>query len=221
MWTMAGQTSAIASREPRGPSAETIALCEDRAACSRVLERAGVPTPSVRRVTGPESLKIELEELLTRHERVCLRAARATGPQATLAVTSVHQAESWVAFWRAMRGLRHRDFILSEALPGATLVCQTVWHDGALVTSLTDAGPDRDEVHAIATGAVRALSGLPHGAFSVRLRDNAAGIPCVTDVRPGRLPRVAAVTGFVRENGGNRAPAGGVPHEEYRDRIAA
>ena len=186
------------------PSQAALELAADKLALAARLQAAGVPVPD----SGPAAPE-PLAELLEWHATVWLRARRGAGSRASLPVTSVPQAQAWVAWWVAERGLAPDDFMAAEALPGREYAWQGVWQDGELVAGqarerlehlwghLTPSGRTstpavartvrEPQVDATAIAAVRALDPLPHGVYGVDLRADAAGTVKVTEINAGRF----------------------------------
>jgi carbamoyl-phosphate synthase large subunit len=149
-----------------------------------------------------------VEALLAQHDRVWLRARRGAGGRASLPVTGAEQAVMWARYWVA-NGLSMNDFMVSEFLPGREYAFQSIWQDGRLVTSqarerleylfgfLTPSGQTsspalartvhREDVNEAAANAVRAVDNGATGIFCVDLKENAQGVPCVTEINAGRF----------------------------------
>lgn len=191
------------------PPHATIALCQDKLALVRALENKHVPVAHSYPVKSPDDLPEILQTLLTRADRVWLRAIRGAGSRAALPVTRAEQARAWIDYWAETRGVGWNDFMASEFLPGREFAFSGLWHNGELVTSqarerveylygqLTASGQtstpsiartvSRDDVNDIATRAVLAVDTAPHGIYSVDLKENSHGVPCVTEINAGRF----------------------------------
>ena len=124
-------------------------------------------------------------------------------------VDSPEDARSWISYWERVGSVPACDFTLSEYLPGRDFACQSLWKDGRLVLVKTverlahlDAETRASGTSSIAslaktvnepnvvdicTRAVRALDANVSGAFSVDLKENRAGVPCVTEINAGRF----------------------------------
>jgi carbamoyl-phosphate synthase large subunit len=114
----------------------------------------------------------------------------------------------WVSYWSA-NNLRVDDFMVSAFLPGREFAFQSLWNHGRLVTSqarerleylfgyLTPSGQTsspalartvhRSDVNEAAAAAVRAVDEGAHGIFCVDLKEDARGVPCVTEINAGRF----------------------------------
>jgi carbamoyl-phosphate synthase large subunit len=204
------------------PSREALRTCQDKMALAGALCAAGVPVGESVRLTDRAGLREGFARLRERHERVWLRATSGAGGRASLPVTRVEQAEAWIDYWQEMRGLSVRDFMLVEFLPGKEFAFQSLWLRGRLITSqarerlqylfgyLTPSGQTsspsvavtvhRDDVNDIASRAVKAAAPDATGVFCVDLKENAAGVPCVTEINAGRF---FTTSNFLAEAGCN------------------
>lgn len=190
------------------PSHATIALCADKLAFADRMTAVSVPTGETSAATDEASLATAVEALLTRHERVWVRARRGAGGRASLPVTAADQAVMWARYWGA-RGIPIADFMAQEFLPGKEFAFQSLWQNGRLVTSqarerieylfgfLTPSGQTsspavartvhRPDVNEIAAAAVLAADPQAHGVFCVDLKENKDRVPCVTEINAGRF----------------------------------
>lgn len=190
------------------PCAKTIALCQDKYALIETLHDRGVPVPATCAVTDLGTI----EELFRRLEpapRLWCRARRGTGSAAAIPVTTPAQARAWMSYWEEMRGVPITAFTLSEYLPGRDFACQTLWDSGTPILAKTSerlsyfggrntpSGTSSigglhktvNVPHVVETSfaAVRAVDPTASGAFSVDLKEDATGRPCVTEINVGRF----------------------------------
>ena len=190
------------------PAPATVALCQDKYALAARLEVLGVPVPR----TFAISQLAEIEEIfaqLAPPSRMWRRIRTGTGSLWATAVRSVEQARSWIKYWADMRGIAVTDFTLSEYLPGRDFACQSVWKGGRVVLLKTTervsyfggaGGPSgvssiggihktvrEPEVVDVCLAAVRAVDPGATGAFSVDLKADRRGRPCVTEINVGRF----------------------------------
>jgi carbamoylphosphate synthase large subunit len=190
------------------PGPATVALCQDKYALASRLETLGVPVPR----TFAISNLAEVEELFARlapASRVWCRMRTGTGSLGATAVSSVEQARSWITYWTDMRGVAVTDFTLSEYLPGRDFACQSVWKDGRVVLLKTTervsyfggaGGPSgvssiggihktvrEPEVADVCVAAVQSIDRAASGAFSIDLKADRRGRPCVTEINVGRF----------------------------------
>jgi carbamoyl-phosphate synthase large subunit len=193
------------------PDHADLVAARNRLHTNRLLTAADVPVPTVVRLHQNIDTAQALAEVAERSGRACVRAIQSRTGIGSLPVGTGEQISAWLTYWGAQSGASATEFMLSTFLPGRVFSFQSLWFEGRLVTSaaaermeslfssnglstLPASGPSvartvhRDDVNAIAASAVRALSPRPHGPFSVLLREDSQGIPCVTDVLAGRYP---------------------------------
>lgn len=193
------------------PDHADIVASRNRLHTNRLLAAADVPVPIVVRLHRKIDTADVLAEVSDRTGRACVRTIKSRAGIGSLSVGSGDQVSAWLTYWEAQSDRSATEFMLSTFLPGRVFSFQSLWFEGRLVTSaavermeslfssnglptLQTSGPSvartvhREDVNAIAGSAVRALSPRPHGAFSVLLREDSQGIPCVTDVLAGRYP---------------------------------
>jgi hypothetical protein len=190
------------------PRADTIAVCQDKYTLIEALRERGVPVATTCAVSDLS----EIEELFRRlrpARRLWCRARRGSGSVAAIPVTSPAQARAWISYWEEMRGVPSTAFTLSAYLPGRDFACQTLWQAGApiLVKTTerlsyfggrnTPSGTSSigglhktvkvPRVLDTSCAAVRAVDPAASGAFSIDLKEDAAGRPCVTEINVGRF----------------------------------
>ena len=124
-------------------------------------------------------------------------------------VRDADQAWSWISYWHTMRGVPVEDFTLSEFLPGRDYNVQGIWSDGRLILikmcerlSYLNASQQPSgmastpalaktvwEAAAIEAceAALRAIDPRAHGVFNFDLKENEAGVPCITEINAGRF----------------------------------
>jgi carbamoyl-phosphate synthase large subunit len=191
------------------PTQDVLAIAGDKGHLAERMRQAGVPTP--------ESLSIErLRDvgevtacLLSRHDRVWIRARVGAGARASLPVGTPEQAEAWVRWWIDERDMRPSDFMASELLPNREFAFQSVWQNGQLIAGqarerleylygfLAPSGQsstpavartaNEPHVDATAIAAIRALDPHPNGVYCVDLKEDASKRPKVTEINAGRF----------------------------------
>jgi biotin carboxylase len=211
------------------PAAETVALCQDKAAFAQRIAEAGLPAPRFARADSEDALREATASILEEREQAWVRAVRGAGARASLPVTSPEQAVAWVRYWVELRGLAVTDFMVSEFLPGREFAFQSIWREGELVTSaarerleyvfghLMPSGQSsspsvartvhRQDVNELATEAVRAVDPRATGVFCVDLKEDEGGQPLVTEINAGRF---FTTSNFFAAAGAN------MPHEYVR-----
>jgi predicted ATP-grasp superfamily ATP-dependent carboligase len=190
------------------PSAEAVALCQDKYALARYLEARGVPVPRTFALSEVDAVKHAFREL-GRPARAWCRIRQGTNASGAVPVASVEQARSWISYWETMRAVPASAFTLSEYLPGRDFACQSLWREGVLVLVKTferlayvtvGGNPSgmssaaalartvaEPRVVEVAVGAVRAVDPCASGVFGVDLKENGGGEPCVTEINAGRF----------------------------------
>lgn len=188
------------------PAKETIRLCQDKIAFNKRMAQMGVPVPrslSLSETSIAEAFK-ELPGPV-----LWMRTSRGMGSRGALPVRTPQQAEMWARYWEEMKGVKTADFMLAELLPGKEFAFQSVWKDGEIVTSqarermeyvfagMMPSGQSsspvlartvsRDDVNDVATRAVLAADPKATGVFCVDMKENARGVPCVTEINAGRF----------------------------------
>jgi carbamoyl-phosphate synthase large subunit len=190
------------------PADDVIRLCQDKQALADVLRSRGVPVPETYPVTDLARLEAVFERLRG-HSRVWCRARTGTRSLAAAPVTGAEQARAWIRHWEDARGIAPSSFSLAEYLPGRDFLCQTVWRDGRLIlastferlayfggegnpsgrsslSSLAKTVVDPRLVH-VTREAIEAIAPQASGAFAIDLKENARGVPCVTEINAGRF----------------------------------
>jgi carbamoyl-phosphate synthase large subunit len=190
------------------PRPAVVELCADKYRLTQMLRRRGVRAPRTVPVPSLARVGDAFRRLAPSGQAWC-RARRGSGSLGALPVRRPDQARAWIAYWSEMRGVPAASFTLSEYLPGRDYACQTLWRDGVLVLAkafqrleyfvgggqpsgvssvaalartVTDTRPVQTAV-----AAVRAIDARASGLYSVDLKEDAAGEPCVTEINAGRF----------------------------------
>jgi biotin carboxylase len=190
------------------PAAETIALCQDKYVLARRLSEAGVSVAETYAVGDLDDVESAFARL-ARHPAVWCRVRSGAGSVGAVPVRRAEQARAWIAYWEEMRGVPAAAFTLSEYLPGRDFSAHSLWKDGrplltktcerlsyfvaggspsgtSSVSALSKTG-QHPEVAAVCVAAVRAVDAHATGVFNLDLKENAAGMPCVTEINAGRF----------------------------------
>lgn len=190
------------------PAPATIELCQDKFALTARLQALGVPVPRTFAIARLEDID-DVFARLTPASRVWCRIRSGTGSLGATAVRSAEQARAWITYWIDMRAVAAADFTLSEYLPGRDFACQSLWKDGRPVLVKTTervayfggaSGPsgvssigglhktvNEPEVVRVCMAAIEAVDAHASGAFSIDLREDRQGRPCVTEINVGRF----------------------------------
>jgi carbamoylphosphate synthase large subunit len=191
------------------PRPAVVDLCQDKYRLNVALRARGVPVPATYPVTSLRALDGIFARLPARAPVWC-RVRSGSGSTGAIPVMRPEQARSWIAYWSEMRGIPATSFILSEYLPGRDFSCQALWKAGRLVLTKTcerlsyfggGGNPSgtssisqlaktvaAPEVVAVCTSAIRAIDPRASGTFNFDLRENARGVPCLTEINAGRFP---------------------------------
>jgi len=224
------------------PRKAVVDLCQDKYRLNVRLRSRGVPVPATYPVSGLGAID-KIFRRLADHERVWCRIRVGSGSMGAIPVKRAEQARSWIAYWDEMRGVPATSFTLSEFLPGRDFSCQALWKAGELILTKTcerlsyfGGGSQPSGISSVSqlaktvreprvvevcAAAIRALDRRASGTFNLDLRENARGVPCITEINVGRFAsgtNVFDLTGqhnlaatFVRVALGRRVDL----HEEY------
>jgi carbamoyl-phosphate synthase large subunit len=190
------------------PRAATVERCGDKYELTEWLRAHGVPAPRTYRVTDLRRLD-GIFSRLGNPSRAWCRIRVGAGSRGAAPVAGPDQARSWIGYWREMRGIPVSAFTLSDYLPGRDLGCQSLWKDGRLILvktyerlSYLGSGNQPSEVSAvgaltktvcepgvveIAVRAIRSVDPKASSVFGVDLKEDASGLPRVTEINAGRF----------------------------------
>lgn len=183
------------------PEHDALLRCYDKFAIKDILHQVGVGTARCIVVNERGDMQRALEEM---GPKVWIRAIHGAAGRGALPVEDLDLACMWIDFHGGWGS-----FMAEEFLPGRNLAWQAVYFHGELVGSiaserlqyvLPNAAPsgitgtasvlriiDDDIVHEVGARAIAALDPNPHGAYGVDLKENAAAIPYITEINPGRF----------------------------------
>jgi carbamoylphosphate synthase large subunit len=190
------------------PSKAVIERCQDKFELSEFLRSSGVPVAATATVRSLESLD-ETFAGFTGARRLWCRIRSGYASRGAAPVDTPEDARAWIGYWERVRGVPASSFTLSEFLPGRDYACQSLWKNGRLIliktverlaylgaetrasgtSSIASLAKSVNEprVVEICAAAIRALDPHASGAFSVDLKENRAGVPCVTEINAGRF----------------------------------
>ena len=199
------------------PSVETINLCQDKYALNRLLSERSIPVARTYPVAGKHDLTEAWRALAPRELAWC-RVRRGFASRGATMVRDADQAWDWISYWHTMRGVAVEDFTLSEFLPGRDYNVQGIWSDGRLVLikmceRLSYLNADHHPsgmastpalakttwepmVIEICEAALQAIDPHANGVFNFDLKENDAGIPCITEVNAGRFAMITNLYDF-------------------------
>ena len=190
------------------PDHHLIELCQDKFELTQLLEARGVPVPPTLAVSQLADLG-GIFKRFGRSRPLWCRVRAGSRSLGAAPVNTVAQARGWIRYWQEMRGIPAESFTLSEYLPGRDFMCMSLWRDGrmVLVTTFEKLSYFGGESYPSGTSslsslaktiidhrlvdvcrqAVLAISPSASGAFSIDLKENHSGIPCITEVNAGRF----------------------------------
>jgi carbamoyl-phosphate synthase large subunit len=203
-----GRCRAILGTRVLLPSDETIERCQDKFLLHGHLTGRGVRMAETHAVERLDEIDAIVQRLGS-PERMWCRMRRGSGSMGSLPVSSAAQARFWISYWEEMRGVSSGAFLLSDYLPGRDFAFQSLWHEGELVLAKTcerlsylmgDRMPSgtsstprvgrlvrEPAVNEAGIAAVRAVDPQATGIFSVDLKQDRQGMPCITEINIGRF----------------------------------
>ena len=190
------------------PDAAVLDLCRDKYRLISLLRRNGIDAPLSYPVRDLKQITGIFQQLKGGRPLWC-RVRSGAGALGALPVQTPEQARSWIRYWKEMRGVPVAAFVLSEYLPGRDFGCQSVWRDGELALiktyerlSYLGLGSQPARVSSVAAlaktvfeakvvdtcvRAIKLLDAKASGVFSVDLKEDVRGIPCITEIGVGRF----------------------------------
>ena len=186
------------------PSKAAVVACQDKLESAKIWRRKNVPVARTIEVNEDSDIDKAFAEF---GSPIWIRARHGAGGKGSSAAENRETAISWIRYWKS-RGVDW-EFIAQEHLPGRNIAFHSLWKDGELVVSMarerleyiyaylapsgiTGTPAVQKTVHyeavnKIGTEAVLSIDQKFNGIASVDLKENAAGVPCVTEINPGRM----------------------------------
>ena len=183
------------------PDKKTIRLCHNKFELIRHLNKRKLPSPKNLLIKREEDIKTAFQEF---GSKIWLRAIYGAGGRWSLPVKSFEHARAWVDYWDGWE-----NFVAEEYLPGKNMAWQAIFKEGKLITSLvwerieyiiSHVSPsgitgtpsvakiiENEQVNKIAVDVVNSITEKPNGIFSIDFKENTDGVPCVTEINPGRF----------------------------------
>ena len=190
------------------PASQSIALCHDKYALYVLLRERNIPVAITYPVIDRASL-VEAWRALAPRDLVWCRIRRGYGSRGATMVRDPDQAWHWISYWNTMRGVPIEDFTVSDFLPGRDYSVQAIFFNGRLILikmcerlSYLNAGQTPSgmaSVPALAKtvwepaaieaceAAMRAVDTQAHGIYFFDLKENEAGVPCITEINACRF----------------------------------
>lgn len=198
------------------PSKRTVTACQDKLESAKIWENRNVPVARTIEVRTEADLDRALADF---GKPIWIRARHGAGGKGSTPADNKETAAAWIDYWKS----RHVDwdFIAQEHLPGRNIAFHSIWKNGELVTSMARERLEYiyaylapsgitgtpavqrtvhdDLVNRISTEAVLSIDSDFSGIASVDLKENSAGIPCVTEINPGRMFTTSYFFSFASE----------------------
>ena len=186
------------------PSKQAVRTCQDKLASANAWKNKDIPVARTIIIRQESDIERAFAEL---GSPIWIRATRGAGGRGSTPASNHEMAASWINYWRA----RNVDweFIAQEMLPGRNIAFHSLWLNGELVTSMARERIEYiysylapsgimgtpavqktvhdNTVNKISTEAVLAIDPNFTGIASVDLKENKNGVPCVTEINPGRM----------------------------------
>ena len=186
------------------PSKAAVRACQDKLESARIWKQKGVPVARIIELQNEQDIDKAFEEF---GSPIWIRARHGAGGKGSTPANNRDTAVSWIQYWKSRKV--PWKFIAQEHLPGRNIAFHSLWKDGKLVTSMARERLEyiyaylapsgitgtpavqrtvHDEnINKIGTEAVLAIDSGFSGIASVDLKENSAGVPCVTEINPGRM----------------------------------
>jgi len=203
------------------PDASVLDMCRDKYRLLSRLRRGGIDAPDSYPVRDLDQVPRIFKQLGSGRPLWC-RIRSGAGALGALPVQTPEQAKSWIKYWKEMRGVPVTSFVLSEYLPGRDFGCQSVWKDGEVVLiktyerlSYLGMGSQPARVSSVAglaktvyepkvvdtcVKAIKLLGAKVSGVFSVDLKGDVRGVPCITEIGVGRFSSASNIFDLVGEH---------------------
>ncbi|RSN75402.1 hypothetical protein [Candidatus Methanodesulfokora washburnensis] len=189
-------------------------IAPDKGTIYERMRTGNVPVPSTLFINSLDDLDSAFSKL---GSPLWMRAKTGAGGRLSLKVNSVEEAKRWIELNVLQGRAKPSDFIVQEYLPGRDLAFDSLWHNGKLITSYARERLEYPFTHISLSGvtgtptvariihdgkvtevgiaAVKALSPMPHGFYSVDIKEDADGKPKVTEV-DGKWHTTAPLWGY-------------------------
>ena len=190
-------------------------LAQDKELTQLRLRKVGIPVARTKLVRRAADVAAAFAEM---RAPLWVRARHGAGGRLSILCDSASEARNWVGLW-VSKGTRISEFIIQEYLPGRNIAWDSIWKDGELITSycrerieypfkhispsgITGTPSVARSIHdrrvdRVSEKAVKAISSKPSGAFSIDIKDDARGRPCVTEVDAGKFHSTMPLWGYV------------------------
>jgi carbamoylphosphate synthase large subunit len=186
------------------PSKTAVRACQDKLESAKIWRQKNVPVARILELKTEEDIDKAFVEL---GSPIWVRARHGAGGKGSTPADNRETALSWIRYWKS-RGVTW-EFVAQEHLPWRNIAFHSLWQNGELVVSMARERLEyiyaylapsgitgtpavqrtvHDEtINKIGTEAVLAIDSSFTGIASVDLKENAQGVPCVTEINPGRM----------------------------------
>lgn len=191
------------------PSNDALRIAGDKELFATALRKKQIPMPVTATGSNSPDFKKSVEELLKSFPKLWVRARTGAGSRASLPVSNVSQAISWIEWWISEKGMNWADFMVSEFLPGKEFALQTVWQNGQLIAAearervaylygfLSPSGQSStpsiarstqdSRVYDLGIKGILALDETPNGIYCADIKEDYEGNLKITEVNAGRF----------------------------------
>ena len=186
------------------PSKAAVRACQDKLESATVWKKKKVFVARTLELRDERDIDRAFEEF---GNPIWVRARHGAGGRGSTPADNRETAISWIQYWRSRKV--DWEFIAQEHLPGRNIAFHSLWRNGDLVVSMARERVEYiypylapsgimgtpsvqrtvhdEKVNEIGTKAVLAIDSNFNGIASVDLKENASGMPCVTEINPGRM----------------------------------
>ncbi len=186
------------------PSKAAVKACQDKLESAKVWKKKNVPVARTIEVKKDEDIDRAIAEF---GSPIWIRARHGAGGRGSTPADNRETAVAWIRYWKSRKV--EWEFIAQEHLPGRNIAFHSIWKNGELVTSMARERLEYiypylapsgimgtpavqrtvcdEAVNKISTEAVLSIDSNFNGIASVDLKENGKGVPCVTEINPGRM----------------------------------
>lgn len=187
------------------PSKNAVDIFQDKWLTYKSLLKAGIPVAKTYKVGNQNNLR----KIISGNKKpLWIRASRGAGGKASLPIKNFEQAKIWIDYW-SDKGVKRDDFLIGEFLPGREVSWLSLWKEGKVICSqqkermgwvqgnISPSGvggttalqktSSYENVNRICTETVLTVDRNANGIYTIDTKENFRGIPCVTEINPGRF----------------------------------
>lgn len=186
------------------PSKKTVKVCQDKLESAKIWKQKNVPAAKTFLLQKKGDIERAMQKL---GSSIWIRARHGAGGKGSTPIKNRETAFSWIEYWKSRNV--NWEFIAQEHLPGRNIGFHSLWKEGKLVVSmarerlqyiyphLSPSGimgtpavqrtVHDDKINRIGVEAVLAIDSNFNGIACVDMKENAEGVPCVTEINPGRM----------------------------------